>query len=299
MRDRLLNYLFGQIDDQERSAIEDALARDPALRAELARLRECTQSPAAPSQLEPPSGLAERTCRYVSEAGGDEREPSGRYRIASDTWEQCTWSGTTKWSLVDLTLAAGVVLAAAVLLLPAIQESRHVARRLQCESNLAELGQALLAYMNCNHNQLPSVLDRGELTVGGSVPMQLAEAGLLDRRRAPQLVTCPGSRLWQQVRTQRVIVLIPTREQFQDKRLVIVGALKTTMGGSLAFRAGYVQYNSYRPCPARPVRCLRMIQCCSILGVTIRRIVTKCKFGRSGRGSEGAFRPDLAPDLVL
>ena len=41
MRERLLGYLFDQLDDEERRAVEKAIAEDPRLQRELDCLRKC------------------------------------------------------------------------------------------------------------------------------------------------------------------------------------------------------------------------------------------------------------------
>ncbi len=247
MRERLLDYLFGQLSEKERIAIEGELARDPALRAELARLRACTQAGDEVDQLEPPSGLAERTCRYVAEACGDSAAASGgEYRVASAAREGEAWSQTTYWTLTDLALAAGIVLAAAMLLFPALQESRYVARRGQCADNLRALGDVIMAYSRLSGSRYPLLPETGELSFGGSIPMQLVEAGVLNQNLAAQWVTCPASKLAQRTRTGDFAVYVPSTQEFLNangRRRLLLRELM----GSLAFRAGYRRGDDYVP----------------------------------------------------
>jgi negative regulator of sigma E activity len=58
--ERLSAYLAGDLDTDEIRALEAELARDPALRSRLARLRRLEQELAGMSPIDPPDGFSER-----------------------------------------------------------------------------------------------------------------------------------------------------------------------------------------------------------------------------------------------
>ena len=66
---QLLGYLLGALEEDEQQQIEAQLRCDPALRAELVRLRRCLEPLEESWQpVCPPSGLWQRTCHFVDVA---------------------------------------------------------------------------------------------------------------------------------------------------------------------------------------------------------------------------------------
>src|SRR5262245_34839771 len=67
MRENLLGYLLNAIEPDERTAVEENLARDGQLRGELDLLRTGLVPLGDDREHdEPPKGLAQRCCEYVS-----------------------------------------------------------------------------------------------------------------------------------------------------------------------------------------------------------------------------------------
>ena len=62
----LIGYLLDVLEPDERKRIETALAGDPALRERLDALRRGLTSLEDESSIEPPEGLADRTCAFVA-----------------------------------------------------------------------------------------------------------------------------------------------------------------------------------------------------------------------------------------
>ncbi|HEY2827257.1 MAG TPA: hypothetical protein VGJ04_06620, partial [Pirellulales bacterium] len=156
MRDLLVRYLLGELDAEKRELLEEQLLQSPELRRELEYLRGClpsTEKPEAPF-TGPPLGLAERTVDRVSDiASGaplyDEEHASRalaeRATLASYAVEP-SFGSLPSWSLADLTVAGGVFLAISMLFLPALRQSRDMARRNDCSNNLGQLGFILTKY---------------------------------------------------------------------------------------------------------------------------------------------------------
>ncbi|MEX2559995.1 MAG: hypothetical protein WD403_08770, partial [Pirellulales bacterium] len=119
MREQLLGYLLGALEPTEREVLEDHLGQDDQLRGELALMRTGLEPlaeavgrhdlPAPPSYLPSPPGLAARTCNFVAARS---LVPSGGLAAAGG------------WRLQDWLVAAGIGLAAAMLLFPGISNSR-------------------------------------------------------------------------------------------------------------------------------------------------------------------------------
>src|SRR4051794_747421 len=70
-REHLLGYLLGALSPEENEQIEIEIDQNPALRAEMQRLKACVENVGLAEDrpaFEPPAGLAERTCRFVMNA---------------------------------------------------------------------------------------------------------------------------------------------------------------------------------------------------------------------------------------
>ena len=73
-----------------------------------------------------------------------------------------------EWSLVDITIAASVLLAGCLLFFPAVNNSRYHAQIAACQNNLRSIGQALIEYSSTNAQELfPRVPESGNLAVAG------------------------------------------------------------------------------------------------------------------------------------
>ena len=92
----------------------------------------------------------------------------------------------------DLVMAAGIVVAASLLLFPAIHGSRVQARLLACQGNLRELGTALTNYSEYHGGVFPKVPTEGNLAAASAYAPILVADKLLPEDR---LVLCPGSPL--------------------------------------------------------------------------------------------------------
>jgi len=245
MRDELLAYLLDDLDAEQRSRIEERLAVDPIWQHELDRLRSYVEaSEEAPADDALPQDLVNRTCSFVQQASA-QGELSPAVLPASLTESQdIAAAGKRRWSLIDLAVAGGILLAVGSLLLPALRDSRDAARRLQCQNNLRTLGAALAAYADGNEGQLPTIEQQ---EYAGMFAVKMAEAGVLTREQLAELLVCPSSQLAEDIFQGRVVMLVPTRQQLAISSGADLQALVKHMGGSFAYRVGYLdRHNNYR-----------------------------------------------------
>jgi hypothetical protein len=249
MRDLLVRYLLGELDDRQQRALEEQLRTSADLRQELAYLQQCFSAAqdSGHDASEPPPGLAERVAGLVcgeedvaTAGAGNEPSRCKSARPAAVAAEPP--AGTLGWNLADLTVAAGVVLAVGMLLFPAMQESRDSARRRDCQHNLGQLGSLLAAYADDHGGYLPQVRPQDN---AGIFAVRLVDGGYIDADDLSRLLVCRASRLADDVAAKRVVIHIPNFAQLKMVGPQQLPEVRRLMGGAYAYRIGYVQGNRY------------------------------------------------------
>ncbi len=235
MREDLLGYLLGALDDTDRRRIQAALRRDPQLRRELERLREELAATRAPEAFEPPEGLLEQTCDLVE--GCDQQRRS--LRSANRGAGQLTWQRRT-WSFADGVVAAALVVVAAMLFFPAIANSRFRSDVHRCQRNLQRLHVALCEFSQTNGGVYPRIPLSGNRAAAGIYgPVLVDEGYLLDSRT----LICPSSALCEHLSDWRV----PTQQELDQASGLDLGRLQRAMGGSYGYTLGHTQGDRYFP----------------------------------------------------
>jgi hypothetical protein len=245
MRDLLVRYLLGELEEDQQRQLEEKLRQSPELQRELARLRACFSAAdgAENSALEPPPGLAERTTGRITGLVGDETSAAGHTanpRTAAAPVDPPAY--TPKWSMADLTVACGVFLATAMLFVPALRDSHDSARRRDCQNNMRELGTLLASYANDHNGYYPRVAPNEN---AGMFAVRLVDEGYIDTPQLARLLVCRSSPLADEIRSGTVVVRIPRGSQLRVLHGSELAALRQLMGGSYAYRVGYVEGDRY------------------------------------------------------
>lgn len=258
MRTHLLGYLLGALDPAEREEVRQHLQADPALRRQLAKLEaNLAFFDLRPDEddVDPPEGLAERTCalvdRYEAAAAPVDFETDDTDDTVTTVRPASLCSAPAgelsgsrhRWSLADLLIAAGVCMATAFLFFPAIANSRHHARIGVCQNKLRQLGSALGRYSDYHEGYFPRVPADGNLGVAGVYSTILMQDGQLSE---PQLVICPASNLADEAEGFR----IPSVNEVREARGPTLIVWQRSMGGSFGYAFGYLdsgkQYRAIR-----------------------------------------------------
>src|SRR5436853_4912431 len=119
MREQLIRYLLGELEANERRELHIRLKADPELREQLAQLRACF----AEHEDEdfagegPPRDLVARTTERVTSSEGFGSACSSRLQNGLSSVGDPP-AGILGWSLADLTVAGGVMLAVSMLIFP-------------------------------------------------------------------------------------------------------------------------------------------------------------------------------------
>jgi hypothetical protein len=237
VREQLLGSLLGALDEDEQQAIETRLDCEPALRAELAAVRQQLE----PLKLlagddGPPPGLAERTCRFVFSHVRPAPAGAPLRPTLSPSTATAGWIGRISW--IDVALAITVLACAALLMVPAVQNSRFHGRIAVCKDNLRELGTSLAQYSEHHDGYFPRIPTRGKLAAAGIYAPTLASQEYLVE---PQRLVCPGSPL-----AERRTFRLPTLNALRSAPPAELPALRAEMGGSYAYALGHVLDGAYQ-----------------------------------------------------
>jgi len=252
MRDELVGYLLGALDEEQRARVETSLRADVRLREDMERmgrgLHVLTGAGDTP-WVDPPDGLVERTCDFVfgqggaraaspgSEAAGSAPTPSSEQRHGVPAGMELTCepaSGRTSWSVVDAFVVAGVCLTAALLFAPALITSRITAQRQLCASRLRELGQAFEIYSDQHQGNLPIVAASGSQAFAGVYAPILRDRGLLPDS---QYLLCPEAVHSQQLPSE---LAMPTLSQIDQAAPNDWRLYSNTAGGNFAYALPYL-----------------------------------------------------------
>lgn len=246
MRERLVSYLLGELSPSEAAQLEQAVDADPALKEQLEHLRDCLLL--GETCDDAPMGLADRTADSVHDLVlGLERVDSESVCPTTTPSDATPRSGGCRLrnlTLVDGGVAAGVVLALGMMLLPAIQESREASRRHACKNNLRLVGQALHGYDEEHAGMAPHV-QPGENA--GIFAVRLADSGFIDHAELAKLLVCRASSLGGDVASGLKTVRVPTAAELRRAKGAELASMQRLMGGSYAYRLGYVNGSVYVP----------------------------------------------------
>ena len=235
MKYDLVGYLLGALEVAEQQEVEEALQDDSRLRQQLEALSFRLQPLESCRHVEPPAGLSERACQLVTESV----EPATlRERIFSSRGGD--WSGRSSWSMMDTLFASGLVLVLALLLFPAVLNSRHMAELRSCQDNLRQIGVAIRQYSDLNHGYFPVIPSEGRMSVAGAYAPILVNSGYLDGR---QVVYCPAV----QNDTTWVSVEPLTEQMVADSPGLELDESQRPLNGVYAYNPGYERDNSYHP----------------------------------------------------
>ena len=172
----LLDYALGQLDGPAREQIEHALAADPAAARSADRLSRSLRLLVDDGETyDPPPGLAGRTTRFVAESARQRR----------NLLEFVPASVPFRWA--DVAVAAGILAAGLLTLLPAVQRSKETVAQAGCAYNLQQLGRALWLY-GSQHHHYPFAAEGDPKAPTGAFAAMLHDGGALNDLK---VLDCP------------------------------------------------------------------------------------------------------------
>jgi hypothetical protein len=177
----IFDYSFGQLEGRAREQADAAVAADPVTAETAERLTRAVHRLLDDGQMyEPPIGLASRTVQFVAEASQKrQRRTILEFRPV-----------TVPFRLADVAVAACILFAGLLTLLPAVQRSRERMNVAGCGYNLQQLGRALWQY-GSTHHHYPFGPEQNPRAPAGAFLALLHDGGLISDAQLAQL-DCPN-----------------------------------------------------------------------------------------------------------
>jgi hypothetical protein len=229
-REHLLGYLLQALAPHEQEQVEAEIEHNPALAVELRRLESALgrvglQDP--PERIDPPLGLARRTCRLVAEhaAGGLVTPASVLAPQAAPRERRFTW--------YDLVTVAAVLIAALSLAFPALSYSRFHSQIASCQNQLRLIGLGLHGYSNLQpDHSFPGPEMVGPRAVVGVVAPILVSHHLAE----PPMFLCSTSPL-----ASGGDFRMPSLDELDQLTGLELRHVQRAMGGDFGYNMGYVE----------------------------------------------------------
>lgn len=242
MREHLLGYLCNALDPAEHDLVEQRLAQDAQLRNDLEAIDRALQLVRADRALhDPPSGLSQRTCDFVFRQALVATAVEGRPAATAGTVSlspRPVGYAPGRWSMADAIVAAGICCAAAMLIIPAVSNSRYEANLNQCANNLRDLGVSLTSYSDQHDGYFPEVPTRGNQAVAGIYASKLHDGQYLTDENS---VICPASSL----AVRKGAFHIPSLDDLSNASGENLTTLQRQVGGSYGYNLGYEADGKY------------------------------------------------------
>ncbi len=240
MREELIAYALGELDEEECQRLELALAENEVLRDELQQVERCLGDVECTDlDDEVPSNLADRTTAGIFSACLSESQ----HDLA--TSQQGFRAASCFMSPMDMTVAIGVLITVGSLFMPALYGSRNQSQRISCANNLQQLGQLMQMYANENSAGFFPVVRPNEHA--GIFAPRLREADLVRPDVLDSLMLCSSSPLAARLAEQGRSFHVPSMAELSLAKGMWRVELQRTSSGDYGYQPGYVKGKYYLP----------------------------------------------------
>lgn len=261
----LLGYVLGALDAQEQRDVQQSIDDNPEIEEQLLRIKNSLLPLDCLETSGPRPGLARRTCETVaswqneqafdstddhpvfSRAGSlgsivrsavDSEAPiKSAPRLRSVVSDRILHPQT--WSIPDVLVAMALIAILAGIMLPTISYTRNNSRIAACQSNLSQVGVALMNFSSANEGQFVVIPRDGHLTTIGCIGPILKDGGFIED---DSILACAG------IAANLPPVHIPSCDQVNNASCEDqVNHYRHTMLGHYGFNMGYCVDERYYP----------------------------------------------------
>ncbi|MBA61707.1 MAG: hypothetical protein CMJ76_05010 [Planctomycetaceae bacterium] len=234
----LIGFVMGAVDAEEQAQIEQALDVDEELQQQLKLIRNALSPLESYRYCEPPAGLADSTLDYVFEQVDSHKVQSASLNALSPIASAERISGSNaRWRMTDVLVLSVVLLCMAMLVSPALYNSRFVAGKLACQDNLQHLYRGMHNYSLTNNGMYP-VTPVSKVSISGIQAPILREQGDIEETR----FFCPTASetlAWRKQGIPAVQTVVDATPETLDKL--------AHMGGTYGYNIGYQEQGQLRP----------------------------------------------------
>lgn len=241
MREQLIRYLLGELDANERRELRAQLRESPELQRELNQLRDCFAAN-QDDEEELPGHLAERTADRISNSDEYELEAALAKGSSQMSHGSDRPAGVLGWSLADLTVAGGVMLAVSMLVFPALRDSRDGTRSNTCKNNLFQMYVLMSRHADEHRGYFPQVRPNQRV---GVIPLQLVEKEYAAPTRLAIMLLCPASPAARTLLASPSSISVPTSEQVRSMTPAEVSQVVAQLPKCYGFRLPQYIGNEY------------------------------------------------------
>ncbi len=242
MREELIAYVLGELDEAECRCLEQALANDPALASQLDQIERCfadvESAPGLSRGL--PRGLADRTAEQVLACCDSPEDSDGSLPSVGEG----EGGAARHFSLIDMMAVVGVMITLGSLLVPVLYHRRNEAQRIACRENFRQLGQTMTLFAEGNGGFFPLVRPKEH---AGIYSVRLVDSGFGRAGELPRNLVCAASPLAQELSDTGKELQIPTADQLARAQGALLMWFRRTSGGSYAYQVGWVKGDHYLP----------------------------------------------------
>lgn len=193
-----------------------------------------------PPEMRPNTTVDESMKNTISQRAQETQVHGPRPVGVKLTEKQAMPVRTSRFSVLDATVALGLLLCVAGFMIQAIAFSQQSARVTICQNNLMQLGKALNVYALAHHGEYPSVkhVDNQHLQVAGIYGPILVD---MDAQLMRHLF-CPDVR---GMRKENQAPKVPSFSELTQMTPDEVKKQQHLLGGDYAYNIGYVQDGKY------------------------------------------------------
>lgn len=261
----LLGYVLGALDAQEQRNVQQSIDDHPEIEEELLRIKNSLIPLDCLEVSGPRPGLARRTCESVASWQNEQAfdsttdQPEVNRTAPFDSIIRSSIDASTAmtsapklrpsvserilhpktWSMPDVLVGVALLAVMAGILLPTISYTRDNCRIAACQSNLRQIGGALMKYGSTHEGQIMDFPKDGNLAVIGWIGPMLKDAGFI---MDDSIFACPG------ISASQPPVYIPGQKQIDNASCELeIDSYRRSLCGHFGFAMGYRDNVQYHP----------------------------------------------------
>ena len=237
----LVGFVMGALDDDEYAQVIEALENSAELQEQVALIQSALRPLESYRYCEPSAGLTNSTLDYVFEQVDVHKvQPVSLQPLSTLSSAERIAGRATRWRMTDFLVLSVVVLCMAMLVSPALYNSRFVAGKLACQNTLIPLYKGMNRYSETNNGVFPTT-PVSKVSVSGLQAPVLRDQSFVEEEH----FFCPTateSLAWRGQGIPAVQTVVDVVDATPDSLDQL-----SHMGGTYGYNVGYQESGQLRP----------------------------------------------------